>query len=95
MTSTGTGTRGNPVPAIPGTVPNACYWFTDPDGALCLSPGCMAWIQGVPTRACPKPKSQSERFVLHGSVHDLLRRQFGISIVDEVRNVWVRNILPE
>ncbi|WP_097892825.1 hypothetical protein [Streptomyces sp. st170] len=44
-TGTGTGTRDNPVPVTPNTLPRECYWFTDPDGALCLSPGCMARIQ--------------------------------------------------
>ncbi|MGW4179623.1 hypothetical protein [Streptomyces rubiginosohelvolus] len=42
MTSIGTGMRDNPVPAA---LPRGCYWFTDPDGVLCLSPGCMARIQ--------------------------------------------------
>ncbi|MFD3851410.1 hypothetical protein ACFWVB_36855 [Streptomyces microflavus] len=39
------GTRDNPLPTTPDTVPAGCSWFTDPDGALCLSPGCMARIQ--------------------------------------------------
>ena len=34
-----------PATTTPDTVPAGCYWWTDPDGALCLLPGCMARIQ--------------------------------------------------
>ncbi|MDJ0466129.1 hypothetical protein [Streptomyces sp. H27-C3] len=34
-----------PVATIPDTVPAGCYWWTDPDGDLCLMPGCMARVQ--------------------------------------------------
>ncbi|MEU6054182.1 hypothetical protein ABZ829_27650 [Streptomyces xanthochromogenes] len=39
------GDRDNPVTVTPDTVPAGCYWWTDPDGALCLMPGCMARVQ--------------------------------------------------
>lgn len=45
MTAPDVGTRQNPAVTTPDTVPRGCQWFTDPDGALCLSPGCMARIQ--------------------------------------------------
>ncbi|MFJ6215046.1 hypothetical protein ACIQGZ_17175 [Streptomyces sp. NPDC092296] len=34
-----------PIPAAPDTIPASCYWWTDPDGGLCLLPGCMARVQ--------------------------------------------------
>jgi hypothetical protein len=34
-----------PVALTPDTVPAGCYWWTDPDGDLCLMPGCMARVQ--------------------------------------------------
>lgn len=40
-----TGSRDNPVVTTPDTVPTGCFWFLDPDGTLCLAPGCMARIQ--------------------------------------------------
>lgn len=39
------GDHDAPVPATPDTVPAGCYWWTDPDGDLCLMPGCMARVQ--------------------------------------------------
>ncbi|MFE7046393.1 hypothetical protein ACFU9X_45630 [Streptomyces atratus] len=45
MTAPGTGTRDNPVETAPDTLPRGCFWFTDPDGTLCLAPGCMSRIQ--------------------------------------------------
>jgi hypothetical protein len=39
------GDRDNPVPVTTDTVPAGCYWWTDPDGDLCLMPGCMARVQ--------------------------------------------------
>jgi hypothetical protein len=39
------GDREVPTPTTPRTVPAGCYWWTDPDGELCLLPGCMARIQ--------------------------------------------------
>lgn len=38
------GDRETPVPTTPDTVPAGCWWFTDPDGDLCLLPGCMARV---------------------------------------------------
>ncbi|MFG3532771.1 hypothetical protein ACGF8B_39595 [Streptomyces sp. NPDC047917] len=45
MGNTGPGTRDDPVVTTPDTVPSGCFWFLDPDGTLCLAPGCMARIQ--------------------------------------------------
>ncbi|MFH8295112.1 hypothetical protein [Streptomyces sp. NPDC018059] len=39
------GDRDASVAATPDTVPAGCYWWTDPDGDLCLMPGCMARVQ--------------------------------------------------
>lgn len=41
---TSLGDRASPVPTSPDTVPAGCYWWTDPDGDLCLLPGCLARI---------------------------------------------------
>jgi hypothetical protein len=39
------GDRDAPASTTPDTVPAGCYWWTDPDGSLCLMPGCMARVQ--------------------------------------------------
>ena len=39
------GDAQTPIPTTPDTVPAGCYWWTDPTGDLCLSPGCMARVQ--------------------------------------------------
>ncbi|WP_326681043.1 hypothetical protein [Streptomyces sp. NBC_01237] len=39
------GTRDNPLRTTPDTLPSRCLWYTDPDGTLCLAPGCMARAQ--------------------------------------------------
>jgi len=39
------GDRDAPVAVTPDTVPAGCYWWTDPDGELCLMPRCMARVQ--------------------------------------------------
>lgn len=39
------GDREAPVSTTPDSVPSGCCWYTDPDGDLCLLPGCMARIQ--------------------------------------------------
>lgn len=39
------GDRDTPLAVDSSGVPSSCYWFTDPDGALCLMPGCMARVQ--------------------------------------------------
>lgn len=39
------GDREAPEVTTPDSVPAGCYWWTDPDGELCLLPGCMARIQ--------------------------------------------------
>lgn len=39
------GDTETPIPTRPDTIPAGCYWWTDPDGDLCLLPGCMARVQ--------------------------------------------------
>ncbi|WP_435058384.1 hypothetical protein [Streptomyces sp. bgisy060] len=39
------GDAAAPVTTTPDTVPAGCYWWSDPDGGLCLMPGCMARVQ--------------------------------------------------
>lgn len=39
------GDRDEPVAVTPDAVPSGCYWWTDPDGDLCLMPACMARLQ--------------------------------------------------
>lgn len=41
---TALGDQGAPASSTPDTVPAGCYWWTDPDGALCLLPGCWARV---------------------------------------------------
>lgn len=36
-----------PASTTPDTVLAGCYWWTDPDGDLCLMPGCMARVQDL------------------------------------------------
>lgn len=51
IAASGTGTqcalgdRDAPAAVTPDTIPAGCYWWTDPDGDLCLMPGCMARVQ--------------------------------------------------
>ncbi|MFF2331955.1 MULTISPECIES: hypothetical protein [unclassified Streptomyces] len=44
-TQSALGDRDAPAAVTPDTVPAGCYWWTDPDGELCLMPGCMARVQ--------------------------------------------------
>ncbi|WNI19211.1 hypothetical protein [Actinacidiphila sp. ITFR-21] len=39
------GDREAPAYTATDSVPEGCYWWTDPDGDLSLTPGCMARIQ--------------------------------------------------
>jgi hypothetical protein len=39
------GDRDTPASSTPDTIPAGCYWWTDPDGDLCLLPGCAARVQ--------------------------------------------------
>lgn len=34
-----------PVPLTADSIPAGCYWWTDPEGGLCLLPGCTARVQ--------------------------------------------------
>ncbi|MGW0673421.1 hypothetical protein [Streptomyces sp. NPDC002746] len=45
------GDREAPIAVPAQQVPQSCYWWTDPDGALCLLPGCLARIND-PDAAC-------------------------------------------
>ncbi|MEU3399430.1 hypothetical protein [Streptomyces filamentosus] len=44
-TQSALGDHDTPMAVTPDTVPAGCYWWTDPDGSLCLMPGCMARVQ--------------------------------------------------
>lgn len=46
------GDAAAPVASTPDTVPAGCYWWTDPDGDLCLMPGCMARVQDPEAECC-------------------------------------------
>lgn len=37
-----TGAYDNPVPTAPDILLCGCFWFTDPDGTLCLVPSSTA-----------------------------------------------------
>ncbi|MDX3064015.1 hypothetical protein PV518_17800 [Streptomyces sp. ND04-05B] len=46
----------------PDTVPAGCYWWTDPDGDLCLLPGCLARINDPEAECtCDKLARQQQR----------------------------------
>ncbi|MER8197698.1 diguanylate cyclase [Streptomyces microflavus] len=77
---TGTGARGNPVLITPDTVPAGCFWFTAPDGALCLAPGCMAQIQD-PDAQCLCNTLTARLDLLAEKLRDLEERQ-------RYTNVW-------
>lgn len=69
-----TNTRENPAPTTPDTVPAGCQWFTDPDGALCLAPGCMARIQDPEAQClCDTLAARLDR--LTETLRDLEERQ--------------------
>ncbi|MEV2262727.1 MULTISPECIES: hypothetical protein [Streptomyces] len=69
-----TNTRENPAPTTPDTVPAGCQWFTDPDGALCLAPGCMARIQD-PDAQCLCDSLAARLDQLTEKLRDLEERQ--------------------
>ncbi|WP_331758758.1 hypothetical protein [Streptomyces anulatus] len=67
-------TRENPAPTTPDTVPQGCYWFTDPDGTLCLATGCMARIQDPDAQClCDKLAARLDR--LTKKLRDLKEQQ--------------------
>ncbi|MFF4409749.1 hypothetical protein [Streptomyces sp. NPDC001404] len=41
---TALGDRDAPIPTTPDIIPAGCYWWTDPNGDLCLMPGCWARV---------------------------------------------------
>jgi hypothetical protein len=45
------GDREAPIAVPAEQIPQTCYWWTDPDGSLCLLPGCLARIND-PDAAC-------------------------------------------
>lgn len=80
MTAPGTGARDNPVLTTPDTLPRGCFWFTDPDGTLCLAPGCMARIQDPAAQClCDTLTARLDR--LTAKLRDLEERQ-------RYANVW-------
>ncbi|MFD5342982.1 hypothetical protein ACFWJY_04240 [Streptomyces anulatus] len=74
MTALDVGTRENPAVTTPDTVPRGCQWFTDPDGTLCLSPGCMARIQD-PDAQCLCDSLAARLDQLTEKLRDLEERQ--------------------
>ncbi|WEH43965.1 hypothetical protein [Streptomyces sp. AM 2-1-1] len=67
------GTRTNPTPITPDTVPRGCFWFTDPDGTLCLAPSCMARIQD-PDAECLCDTLTAHHRRARQQLRDLIRR---------------------
>ncbi|MGW2841827.1 hypothetical protein ACWCWD_29080 [Streptomyces sp. NPDC001493] len=67
------GTRTNPVTTTPDTVPTGCFWFTDPDGVLCLAPACMARIQD-PDAECLCDTLTAHYRRARQQLRDLIRR---------------------
>ncbi|GAA1317477.1 hypothetical protein GCM10009647_047330 [Streptomyces sanglieri] len=71
---TASGTRDNPVTTTPDSVPSGCFWFVDPDGTLCLAPGCMARIQD-PDAECLCDSLTTRYGRLAQKLRDLQERQ--------------------
>lgn len=71
---TALGGPGAPVATTPDTVPAGCYWWTDPDGDLCLLPGCMARVQD-PEAECTCDKLGARYGRLQQQVRDQRERQ--------------------
>ncbi|ONK09488.1 hypothetical protein [Streptomyces sp. MP131-18] len=68
------GDRDNPTPTTPDTIPTGCHWWTDPDGALCLMPGCMARVQDPDAECtCDKLGARLER--VQQQLRDLREQQ--------------------
>ncbi|TQE33108.1 hypothetical protein [Streptomyces ipomoeae] len=68
------GDREAPIPTTPDTVPSGCYWWTDPDGDLCLMPGCMARVQD-PAAECTCDKLASRLRKAEEKLQDHQKRQ--------------------
>jgi hypothetical protein len=68
------GDRGTPVPVTEDTIPAGCYWWTDPNGDLCLMPGCMARVQD-PDAECTCDKLAARLRRLEEKLDDDRERQ--------------------
>lgn len=68
------GTRTNPIQTTPDSVPTGCFWFTDPDGVLCLAPSCMARIQD-PDAECLCDTLTAHQRRARQQLRDLKRRE--------------------
>ncbi|MFJ1837992.1 hypothetical protein ACIOJ9_29485 [Streptomyces sp. NPDC088175] len=68
------GDASAPVGTTPDTVPAGCYWWTDPDGDLCLMPGCMARIQD-PEAECTCDKLARRQQKAEAALHADRERQ--------------------
>ncbi|MFD4224725.1 hypothetical protein [Streptomyces griseus] len=81
MKDPGTGTRENPlVTTLDTQLPVVCFWFLDPDGTLCLAPGCTARIQDPEAQClCDTLAARLDR--LTARLQDLQERQ-------DTENVW-------
>jgi hypothetical protein len=71
---TALGDRDAPASTTPDTVPAGCYWWTDPDGDLCLMPGCMARIQD-PEDECTCDKLASRLARVERRMQDMRERE--------------------
>lgn len=61
-------------PPPPGTIPDGCYWWPDPDGNLCLLPGCMARAQD-PDADCTCDTLDSRLTAATEELHELREQQ--------------------
>jgi hypothetical protein len=71
---TALGDRHAPASTTPDTVPAGCYWWTDPDGDLCLMPGCMSRVQD-PEAECTCDKLASRLVRAERRLQDMRERE--------------------
>lgn len=75
------GSREAPIVTVPETVPSGCYWWVDPDGELCLMPGCMARVQDGPEAECTCDKLAARLETAQQRLRDKEERE-------EYANTW-------
>ena len=73
-TQTALGDQDTPTTTTPDTVPAGCYWWSDPDGGLCLMPGCMARVQD-PDAECTCDKLATRLAKVERQLRDMQERQ--------------------
>lgn len=71
---TALGDHDNPTPHTPDAIPAGCYWWTDPDGALCLLPGCWSRVAD-PDAECTCATLAARLAATERTLHELRRRQ--------------------